>query len=61
MSKMRIYEYAKEHQVTSKVVIEKLKTMDITVSNHMSTIDSDVIEKLNKDFDKSKHKRKNER
>ncbi|MDV2685470.1 translation initiation factor IF-2 [Alkalihalophilus lindianensis] len=46
MSKMRIYEYAKEKNVPSKDVIEKLKTMDVSVSNHMSYIDDSVIAKL---------------
>lgn len=46
MSKMRIYEYAKKHNVQSKEVIEKLKEMNIEVSNHMSTIEKDDIKKL---------------
>ncbi|PWA13544.1 translation initiation factor IF-2 [Pueribacillus theae] len=50
MSKMRIYEYAKKNQVTSKEVIEKLKTMEVNVSNHMSTIDKDTVERLDKEF-----------
>ncbi|WP_100373165.1 translation initiation factor IF-2 [Bacillus sp. FJAT-45037] len=46
MSKMRIYEYAKEKNVPSKEVIEKLKAVDVTVSNHMSYIDETDIAKL---------------
>lgn len=46
MSKMRIYEYAKEKNVPSKDVIEKLKSMDVAVSNHMSYIDDAAIAKL---------------
>ncbi|MDV2885233.1 translation initiation factor IF-2 [Alkalihalophilus pseudofirmus] len=46
MSKMRIYEYAKEKNVPSKDVIEKLKSMDVSVSNHMSYIDDAAIAKL---------------
>ncbi|MCA0988082.1 translation initiation factor IF-2 [Guptibacillus algicola] len=54
MSKMRIYEYAKEHNTTSKDVIEKLKSMDIKVSNHMSVIDDSTVEKLKSNSKQSK-------
>jgi translation initiation factor IF-2 len=47
MSKIRVYEYAKKHNVQSKEIIEKLKTMNVKVSNHMSTIDDEVVGKLN--------------
>ncbi|MCP8616482.1 translation initiation factor IF-2 [Salirhabdus salicampi] len=50
MSKIRIYEYAKEKNVKSKDVIEKLKELNIEVSNHMSTISDETITKLNKQF-----------
>ncbi|MGA9289989.1 MAG: translation initiation factor IF-2 [Anaerobacillus sp.] len=54
MSKMRIHEYAKEHNTTSKDVIEKLKSMDITVNNHMSVIDDQTIDKLKNNSKQSK-------
>ena len=38
MRKMRVYEYAKKINVSSKEVINKLKEMNIEVSNHMTTI-----------------------
>ncbi|MCQ6265834.1 translation initiation factor IF-2 [Fictibacillus sp. WQ 8-8] len=47
MSKMRVYEYAKKQNVQSKDIIDKLKTMNVDVSNHMSMIDEDAIRKLN--------------
>ncbi|ADH99295.1 translation initiation factor IF-2 [Salisediminibacterium selenitireducens] len=46
MSKKRIYEYAKENNTTSKAVIDKLKGMGIEVSNHMSVIDRETMNKL---------------
>ncbi|TMU87747.1 translation initiation factor IF-2 [Bacillus sp. BHET2] len=46
MSKMRVYEYAKKHNVSSKDVIEKLKQLNIEVSNHMATIEDDAVTKL---------------
>ncbi|WP_053219619.1 translation initiation factor IF-2 [Virgibacillus senegalensis] len=48
MSKTRVYEYAKKHNLSSKVVIDKLKEMNVEVSNHMSTISEDTIQSLDK-------------
>ncbi|MGE6258792.1 translation initiation factor IF-2 [Heyndrickxia sporothermodurans] len=48
MSKVRIYEYAKKQKVSSKDIISKLKEMNIEVTNHMSMIDGDAINKLDK-------------
>src|SRR5699024_7846350 len=42
MSKMRVYEYAKQRNLTSKEVLNHLKELKVDVSNHMSTITSDV-------------------
>lgn len=50
MNKMRIYEYAKKKQISSKNVITKLQEMKIDVANHMSTIDSATMNKLDKIF-----------
>ena len=47
MSKVRVYEYAKKHNVSSKVIIEKLKEMNIEVTNHMAAIDDTTVNKLN--------------
>ncbi|WP_216827949.1 translation initiation factor IF-2 [Alkalihalobacterium elongatum] len=46
MRKMRIYEYAKEKNVTSKEVIEQLKGLGFSVNNHMSVIDEEAMQKL---------------
>lgn len=53
MRKMRVYEYAKQQNVTSKDVINFLKENNIEVSNHMSTIESDTIAKLDQKFSKN--------
>ncbi|WP_456271507.1 translation initiation factor IF-2 [Bacillus sp. AK031] len=50
MSKVRIYEYAKKHNVSSKDVISKLKEMNIEVSNHMTTLEDDTVKKLDKSY-----------
>ncbi|HWJ78293.1 MAG TPA: translation initiation factor IF-2 [Niallia sp.] len=52
MSKMRVYEYAKKHNISSKDVISKLKEMDIEVSNHMTTLEEDAVRKLDSVYNK---------
>ncbi|WP_186577431.1 translation initiation factor IF-2 [Aquibacillus kalidii] len=50
MSKMRVYEYAKEKNLSSKVIINKLKELKVEVSNHMSTISDETKVELDKLF-----------
>ncbi|MFC0524181.1 translation initiation factor IF-2 [Pontibacillus salicampi] len=50
MSKMRVYEYAKEKNVQSKDIITKLKSINVEVNNHMSTISDDTKKKLDDMF-----------
>ncbi|RFU61568.1 translation initiation factor IF-2 [Peribacillus glennii] len=47
MTKLRVYEYAKQKNVSSKDVINKLKEMNIEVSNHMTALEDTTVEKLN--------------
>jgi translation initiation factor IF-2 len=58
MSKMRVYEYAKQNNVSSKDIIHKLKEMNIEVSNHMATLEPEVVEKLNHTYKKNEEKQK---
>ncbi|WP_010282333.1 translation initiation factor IF-2 [Bacillus timonensis] len=53
MSRMRVYEYAKKQNISSKEVITKLKEMDIEVKNHMATIEGDILKKLDQTFGKN--------
>ena len=46
MRKMRVYEYAKEKNISSKEIIEKLKSLNIEVTNHMSVITEDAMKQL---------------
>ncbi|MBC1336289.1 translation initiation factor IF-2 [Listeria booriae] len=48
MSKVRVYEYAKEHQLPSKKVIETLQGLGVEVANHMSTINENALRQLDK-------------
>lgn len=47
---MRVYEYAKKHNVSSKELITKLKDMNIEVSNHMTMIEDDTVKKLDEQY-----------
>ncbi|QEK12231.1 translation initiation factor IF-2 [Crassaminicella thermophila] len=44
MSKVRVYQLAKELGISSKELIGKLEELDIAVTNHMSTLDEDTVE-----------------
>ena len=46
MVKMRVYEYAKQYNISSKEIISKLKELNIEVTNHMATIEADAMKKL---------------
>lgn len=52
MSKMRVYEYAKNQNVSSKEIINKLKDLGIEVSNHMAMIEDDAAKKLDAQYNK---------
>lgn len=55
---MRVYEYAKKQNVSSKDVIGKLKEMNIEVSNHMATIEGETIKKLDGIYSKKDQSQK---
>ncbi|MFS0763203.1 MULTISPECIES: translation initiation factor IF-2 [Peribacillus] len=64
MTKLRVYEYAKQKNVSSKDVINKLKEMNIEVTNHMTALDDSTVNKLNdsikpKNEDKSQEPKAN--
>ncbi len=56
MGKVRVYEYAKKNNVSSKVVINKLKDMGIEVNNHMTALEDQSVEKLEKLFNPKSEK-----
>ena len=43
MSKIRVYELARELNLTNKVLMDKLQTMGVTVGSHMSSLDDEVV------------------
>lgn len=50
MSKIRVHEYAKKVNKTSKEVIEQLSKLDLKVTNHMSMLEAEAISKLDSVF-----------
>ena len=50
MTKVRVHEYAKRVKKTSKEIIDELGKLNVSVTNHMSTIDEAAISKLDKSY-----------
>lgn len=46
MGKIRVYEYAKKIGLSSKELINLLGKLQVTVNNHMSTLEADTMEKV---------------
>jgi len=44
--KTRVYEYAKQHNMSSKEILNLLKRLNIEVANHMSIMDEEMIQKI---------------
>jgi translation initiation factor IF-2 len=59
MSKTRVYEYAKKHNLPSKDVIIKLKEMNIEVSNHMTAIEDEAVRRLDAIYNKNEENPQN--
>ncbi|MCY7562957.1 translation initiation factor IF-2 [Bacillus safensis] len=58
MAKVRVYEYAKAIDVSSKDIIAALKDMNVEVNNHMATLEDDTVKKLDAIYKKAKAKAK---
>ena len=56
MSKIRVHALAKEIGITSKELIAKLNELEISVKNHMSTLDSADEEKVRNLYKNNSHK-----
>lgn len=54
MSKLRVYELAKQLNVSSKDVIELLKEFNFNVKNHMSIVEDEALKLANEYFDDKK-------
>lgn len=56
MAKVRVYEYAKAIDVSSKDIIAALKDINVEVNNHMATLEDDTVKKLDAIYKKAKAK-----
>ncbi|MBW1803694.1 MAG: translation initiation factor IF-2 N-terminal domain-containing protein, partial [Deltaproteobacteria bacterium] len=45
MAKVRVYELARELNIDSKALVEKLKTGGMDINNYMSTLDEAAVKK----------------
>ena len=52
MGKLKVHEIAKELGVSSKEVIEKAKAIGIEITSHLSSVEDDVANKIQKEFGK---------
>ena len=50
MSKLRVYEYAKQLNISSKELINILNRVNVEVANHMSTLENDAVSKVDQYF-----------
>ncbi len=46
MSKIRVYELARELNLTNKVLMEKLQNLEISVGSHMSSLDDEAVQRV---------------
>ena len=51
---MRVHEYAKQLNLSSKEILDFLKDKEATIKSHMSVLGEDVIDTLNKEFKNNK-------
>ncbi len=60
MANPRVYEVAKELNISSVALLEVIRGLGVQVKSHMSTVDRDVIDKVRKKFEKEKEAVKEE-
>jgi len=46
MAKIRIYELARDLNMTNKMLLEKMRDMDIDAKSHMSSLDDDIVARI---------------
>ena len=56
MAKLRVYELARDLNMTNKVLIAKLNDLDIEVKSHMSALEEEVVIKVKYGYELFKHK-----
>ena len=61
MAKIKIHEIAKKIGLTSKEIIEKANELGINVKSHLSSIEEEQAEKIEKSFANKKESKKNDK
>ena len=56
MATIRIYELARDLNMTNKALLEKLSDMDIAVKSHMSSLDKETEDKVRNQISAKKKK-----
>ncbi len=56
MSKIRVYEVAKQLNISSKEIMDKLKEYGVEVHSHMSTLEKDEVTRLTNFYEKKEQK-----
>jgi len=46
MAKIRVYEFARDLNMTNRELLDKIRDLDFDVSSHMSSLDEDVVAKI---------------
>ena len=46
MAKIRVYELARELNMTNKVLLDKVKDMDLVIKSHMSSLDDEMVRQI---------------
>ena len=46
MAKIRVYEFARDLNMTNRELLDKIRDLDIEVNSHMSSLDEDVVAKI---------------
>jgi translation initiation factor IF-2 len=54
VAKIRVYEVARQFDVSSEAMVNLLREMELPVKNHMSSIDEEMIERIRGKFDQEK-------
>jgi translation initiation factor IF-2 len=54
VAKIRIYEVARQFNVSSEAMVNLLREMDVPVKNHMSSIDEETVQRVRGKFDQEK-------
>jgi translation initiation factor IF-2 len=46
MAKIRVYEFARDLNMTNRELLDRIRDLDVDVSSHMSSLDEDVVAKV---------------